>query len=64
MTEPEILQAIIGLVVSNEDTARLRMSGLTDNELMHVRSALKATHDIVKRELMRRGWDNLTGVSP
>lgn len=62
MTEIQIIRAIVDLMSVNEDDARLRMADLTDLELGHIRSTLKAAHDTVKRELMRRGWDDLTGV--
>lgn len=62
MTEEEFIRFIGWLMTLNEDACRDMLAAADERDLINARGTLKATHDRINRELMRRGWISLTEV--
>lgn len=64
MTETMLLELAIRLMIGNEDEIRALLPEVDTMDLYHVRNALKGAMDRASREIISRGWDELTGVTP
>jgi hypothetical protein len=62
MTNARHLDMIRQVLTFGEDDVNWLLMAITNEDLGHIQASLKDASDRVKREIMRRGWENLTEV--